>query len=130
MIEPEGVVHPIKDETAAHAVASAWRPALREVVSAFVHGDYALQKGVAFVEPVPSSTADHIKSYLESYGETLTELSEETWETSVSQWMSTHWDVLVDLWTVESGRSDMVLHARVLEVGESFRIEIYLVYVP
>jgi hypothetical protein len=44
--------------------------------------------------------------------------------------MSTHWDVLVDLWTVESGCSDMVLHAHVFEAGKSFRVEVYLVYVP
>lgn len=44
--------------------------------------------------------------------------------------MGTHWEVLVDLWTVESGASDLVLHAHVLEVKEGFRIELHLVYVP
>jgi hypothetical protein len=44
--------------------------------------------------------------------------------------MDPHWEVLVDLWTVESGPSDMVLHADVFEVENGFRIEIHAVYVP
>jgi len=62
--------------------------------------------------------------------ETLAELPDETWATSVSQWMGTHWEVLVDLWTVESGKSDLVLDARVFEQETGFRIEIHSVYVP
>jgi len=44
--------------------------------------------------------------------------------------MGTHWEVLVDLWTVESGKSDLVLDARVFEQETGFRIEIHSVYVP
>jgi hypothetical protein len=44
--------------------------------------------------------------------------------------MGTRWDVLIDLWTVESGRSDLVLDARVFEVPSGYRYEIHLVYVP
>jgi hypothetical protein len=55
---------------------------------------------------------------------------DDTWATSVSQWIDPHWEVLVDLWTVESGPSDMVLHADVFEVENGFRIEIHAVYVP
>jgi hypothetical protein len=127
---PDVIVHALKDERAAHPVATAWRPAFRGIVGAFAARDYALERGVESVAPVPPSTADSVKAYIKDYGETLTDLPEETWTTSVSQWMSTHWDVLVDLWTVESGCSDMVLHARVFEAGESFRVEVYLVYVP
>jgi hypothetical protein len=68
--------------------------------------------------------------YITDYGETLTELSEDTWKTSVAQWMGTHWDVLVDLRTIESGRSDMVLQAKVTETAKGFRVKIYMVYVP
>lgn len=44
--------------------------------------------------------------------------------------MISHWDVLVDLWTVESGASDLVLFARVFEVENGFRFEIASVHVP
>lgn len=49
---------------------------------------------------------------------------------SVSQWMGTHWEVLVDLWTIESGRSDLVLTVFVLETTDGFRFEIDSVHVP
>lgn len=65
------------------------------------------------------------------YGCTLTELTDETWETSVAQWMLGHWEILVDLRTLEEGRSDLVLHANVYPVGRGvYRFELYLVYVP
>jgi hypothetical protein len=121
---------PVKDEETAHPVASAWREAFRDVVKAFKQGDYVLATNVPMVAPVSSATADQIKTYVLDYGETLADLPDETWVTSVAQWMGTHWDVLVDLWTVESGRSDMVMDARVFEVETSFRIEILSVYVP
>jgi hypothetical protein len=44
--------------------------------------------------------------------------------------MRTYWDVLVDLWTVESGRSDLALILRVYESEEEFRFEIESVHVP
>jgi hypothetical protein len=61
------------------------------------------------------ATAEQIRRYLADYGCTLVELPEDTWQTSVSQWMETHWEVLVDLWTAEEGRSDLVLAGRVVE---------------
>ena len=44
--------------------------------------------------------------------------------------MGEYWEVLVDLYTVESGRSDMVLHARVFAENDGYRIEPGMVYVP
>jgi hypothetical protein len=120
----------VKDEETAHPVATAWREAFRDVVNAFRQGDYALATNIPMVAPVSSATVDQIKTYVLDYGETLADLPGETWATSVAHWMGTHWDVLVDLWTVESGRSDMVMSARVFEMERSFRIEIGAVYVP
>jgi hypothetical protein len=124
------VARAIKDEDKAHPVASAWRPTLKAIVDAFVRGDYALKKRIPFVAPVPLRKAQHMKKYVAAYGETLCPLPDATWSTSVAQWMGSFWEVLVDLWTVESGRSDMVLHVLVSEVRKGFRIEIHLVYVP
>jgi hypothetical protein len=120
----------IKDEDAEHPVASAWRPTLKKIVDAFVRGDYGLKKRIPHVAPVPPATARHMKKYVAEYGETLRTLPDDTWSTSVAQWMGNGWEVLVDLWTVESGRSDMVLHVFVSEVKTGFRIKIHLVYVP
>jgi hypothetical protein len=121
---------PVKDENTTQPIAIAWRATLRDIVEAFVQGDYALARGLHSVAPVPPATAEQIRRYIADYGETLIELPDERWETSVSQWMGTHWDVLVDLWTLESGESDMVLSARVFEVTNGFQIEIDSVHVP
>jgi hypothetical protein len=120
----------VKDEDAAHPVASVWRPLLRDVINAFVQGDYALVRGLRSIAPVPAGTAYQVRASIAAYGETLADLPDEAWRTSVSQWMGTYWDVLVDLWTVEAGSSDLVLSARIFEVADGFRIEIDSVYVP
>src|SRR5690242_3703501 len=97
----------VKDPDAAHPAAAAWRPVLCEIVRAFARGDYGLSRTVTGVDPVANDVADQIRSTVADYGATLVELPNETWETSCAQWMVGYWDVLVDLWTKEEGRSDL-----------------------
>ena len=121
---------PVKDESRAHSVAGAWRPILTDIVKALADGDCSLSRGVPGVASVVRATAEQIRDYLDDYGETLVDLPEETWRSSTSQWMGAHWDVLVDLWTLESGESDLVLSLRVFEVEGGYQFEIHSVYVP
>lgn len=123
-------VLPIKDGDASHPVPTAWRGPLRDVVNAFARADYALSREIPSVAPVSKRLAKQIPDALAGYGETLAELPDKTWRTSVAQWTGDHWEVLVDLWTVESGPSDLVLHADVFEAKDGFRIKLHLVYVP
>jgi hypothetical protein len=44
--------------------------------------------------------------------------------------MGQHWDILVDLWTAEEGRSDLVLGGKVVEGSAGPRLTIDMVYVP
>jgi hypothetical protein len=44
--------------------------------------------------------------------------------------MDGHWEVMIDLFTVEEGASDLVLALRVYEKGLSYSFDIQLVYVP
>lgn len=120
----------LKDPDAAHPIAGAWRPMLREVVRCFAQGDYGLARGIRGVEAVPVATAEQIRDYLADYGATLVELPDDTWETSVAQWTGTHWDILVDLWTVEEGRSDLVLAGHVVDRSTGPRLTFHMVYVP
>ncbi|WP_425480014.1 DUF7668 domain-containing protein [Aerolutibacter ruishenii] len=99
-------------------------------MAAFLAGDFALKAGVTGVEPIPEEIAAHIRSYIADYGATLTALPEDTWASSVCIWYGDHWKALVDLWTAEEGRSDLVLHADVTEAGPGFSIRVSLVYVP
>jgi hypothetical protein len=125
------MIDPIKDEDGAEQpIASAWRPVLAQIVSAFVEGDFALARGIPGVAPIDAETAEQIRDYIADYGETLVELPEETWHTSIAQWNGKRWDLLVDLFTAESGRSDMALSARVSEAGDGFHVVVELVYVP
>jgi hypothetical protein len=57
-------------------------------------------------------------------------LPEETWKTSACQWMRGYWDVLVDLFTVEEGASDLALAVRVYEEGSAYAFDIQSVHVP
>ena len=120
----------VKDEDTERPIPTAWRQQFREIVDAFVAGDFGLVRGVKGVSPVSAETAFHIKSYIEDYGATLVALPDASWSTSVCIWYGDHWKTLVDLWTQEEGRSDLVLHARVTEADLGFNIEVDLVYVP
>jgi hypothetical protein len=120
----------VKDASMQRAIPSVWRPVLREIVNAFVRGDYALSVGVPGVSPIPQKVADHIADYIQRYGETLVALPEDTWDTSVCIWTGIGWDTIVDLWTVREGRSDLILQTFVSETATGFRFEVHLVYVP
>lgn len=122
---------PVKDEESQRPIPTMWRPTIRQITSAFACHDYQLAKGISGVDAVPSDTAEGIRRYIADYGEELIELSEETWKSSVCIWMGNRWDVLVDLWTVAEGRSDLVLQLRIYETGDGdYKFSVYMVYVP
>jgi hypothetical protein len=120
----------LKDDEASHPIPGAWRSTLQLIVQAFVSGDYALSTPIAGVESVNDTTAAQISRYISDYGATLIDLPEATWSTSVAQWYGTHWEFVVDLWTKEEGRSDLVLSGRVTETDGAYTFNVYLVHVP
>ena len=132
MIDPlrAQVLSPTKDEDAPYPIPAAWRQTFREIVRAFVEGDYRLSRGLPHVRWLSAAKAEQIREYVADYGETLVELPEDTWRTSESQWMNEFWDVLVDLWTVGEGRSDLALTGRVFEIDGEYEFEVHSVYVP
>ncbi len=120
----------IKDESKEVSIPSIWRPVFCAIVNAFVKADYQLSVGVPSVDPISAETAKQIEEYINDYGETLIDLPQETWNTSVTQWMGNNWHVLVDLWTEGEGLSDMVLDVRVSDSQSGYLFEVYMVYVP
>ena len=119
----------LKDEEREHPVPSEWRPKLSDIAIALKDGNLRLL-GLPAVEPLDEATANGIASNMREYGATLIPLPEESWETSVCQWQLEYWEVLVDLFTAEEGRSDLVLHLKVFEQGGSFAFKVHSVYVP
>ena len=112
------------------AIPTIWRPIFSNIVNSFVEHDFGIRTGMRGVAPISNETAKQIEEYIDDYGETLIELSENTWDSSVCMWMGNRWDVLIDLWTEREGHSDLVLNAQVTEVGTDYLVSIYMVYVP
>lgn len=111
-------------------VPSLWRKTIHDIVEAFRENDFILARSVSNVSPVSREEATRFAEYIEDYGDDLGELPDETWETSVCEWVRDFWDVTVDLYTVSEGHSDMVLALRVREDGNSYVFEVRSVYVP
>jgi len=119
-----------KDESKEGPIPSVWRQVFRDIVGALVKGDFKLSAGVQGVSPVTDDDAEHMESYVRDYGETLVDLPEETWKSSVCIWTGRRWDAIVDLWTVREGRSDLVLHTFVRESEGGFKFDIHMIYTP
>lgn len=111
-------------------VPSVWRKTISEIVEAFKDEDFTLSRGVNRVRPISEDDAAGIEENIQDYGADLVSLPEETWNTSVCQWYGQHWDVMVDLYTVDEGASDLVLQLRVYEEAGDYIFEVHLVYVP
>ena len=118
----------LQKDDAEHAVPEPLRSTFRQIVEAFVRGDYQLRKhSIVGVRPVQPDTAKWIAESISAYGDTLAPLSEQTWDRSIYRWMDGHWMALVDLTTASEPVSDLALHAK-LHGAED--VEVYGVYVP
>lgn len=124
------LMHVVKDAENQRPLPAVWRPVFQAVVTALVSGDYRLSTPIPGLRPLSAETAEAIRDYIQEYGETLIALPEATWDSSICLWMGDYWDVLVDLWTLGEGRSDLVLQARVRESGSGYVYEVEGVYVP
>ena len=119
----------LEDEDREWPIPSEWRPTLRTIANALKDGNYSL-RGLGRVEQLDDDTAAAIADNIRAYGETLCELPDASWDTSVCQWQVEYWELLVDLFTIESGRSDLVAHIKVFEDDQGFTFKVHLVYVP
>lgn len=120
----------LKDERNQSLVPSVWRNTFSNIVEALKDGDFDAVRNVVGVRPISSEEAVRIAENIKGHGARLTSLPDATWETSACQWMRGYWDVLVDLYTVEEGASDLALSVRVYEEGSDYVFEIQSVHVP
>ncbi|BES71434.1 hypothetical protein RE428_24520 [Marinobacter nanhaiticus D15-8W] len=119
-----------KDQNNQTSIPTVWRSTLSAIVEAFKDGDYRIARNLVGVPSVSEEDAKQIKNNIVRYGATLTNLPDESWDTSVCQWMDGYWDVLVDLYTIEEGASDLALVVRVFEDPHSYVYEVQSVHVP
>mgnify|MGYP006155643247 CR=1 FL=1 len=120
----------IKDIENEHPIASHWRPIIKRAVNAFSQNDFGLSTPIENIKPIPVDIALANKNYVSDYGEVLISLPEDTWETSCARWMGDYWQIIVDLFTENEGRSDLVLNGRVMVKNGNISLEIGLIYVP
>lgn len=113
--------------TEQQPVPGRWRELLGQVADGIASGDFARLALVPGVEPMSEATAAQIRSCVSGYPATLVPLPVESWDTSVCMFNGVEWEVLVDLWTREEGRSDLVLHAF---ISQGNVVRVHAVYVP
>ena len=123
------VIEVVKDERMQRPIPHEWRPTIRAIVHVLISNDETAIS-IPNVLPVPSEQRVRMSGNINDYGANLIELPEETWETSVCQWMGAYWDALIDLFTLEEGRSDLALSVRVKEVDGQYRFEVMSIHVP
>lgn len=117
----------VKDGEREVSVPEVWRPTLVAIVDALVEGRAPSLPHVAPREPAMWAG---IQESIRAYGAHLRALPNEAWDASVCIWYGEVWDVLVDLYTEEEGRSDLVLHLHIRELDGEYRYEVVSAYVP
>ena len=125
-----GAVEPVKDGTSQQPVATAWRSDLSAVVCRLAKGDHALQDRPSRVAPVSNEVAEQMRRSVNDYGQKILPLPDESWRSSIAQWMGGYWEVLIDLWTAEEGESDLVLFVSARELDGDYTFEIVSLHVP
>jgi hypothetical protein len=116
-----------KVEGKEQPVPTGWRLALKTIADAFAEGRIPTGEGI---RSVTADTAKINFQNIEDYPDATGPPTDASWDSSICVWMGNQWDVLVDLSTVSGERSDLVLHAKVFEVGGGTEIEPGLIYVP
>lgn len=120
----------LQDEDNERPVPTAWRRTLIDIVQSFKEGDFRLERGIDGVQSVSVQEANRLSGNIAAYGDQLASLPEATWRTSIYRWMRGYWDVLIDLYTVREGSSDLVLFVRVYEKNGKYSFEVQSINVP
>lgn len=122
---------PAKDADVEFPVPEVWRPTLRAIVDSLVRRDAVLGAGLPVVDPVSADVTQLCLRAVDDYDDvTLIPLPDEAWDASVARWAGDRWRCLVDLWTEQEGRSDLVLDVDGLECKPGHHFRVHLVYVP
>lgn len=121
-----------KENDGKSPIPEAWRPTLSSLVDSLARRDALIGAGLPNVDPASPELSTHCHDAVDEYGDvTLVPLPEKAWDSSVAVWWGDdRWECLVDLWTAQEGRSDLVLHVNVVKGEPGYQFSVYLVYVP
>ena len=91
-------------------VPTIWRETIVQIVEAFKDKDFARINTIPNVEFIDLEYAAEIAENINDYGTHLISLPKETWDSSTCLYMENNrWDAIVDLFTEEEGRSDLII---------------------
>lgn len=119
-----------KDSEVEQPIPNEWKDALYEIVEDIRNCRLQSREVTGGSYVVDPADADRIYENIDAYGEKLARLHEESWDTSICRWMTTYWYILIDLFTVDEGASDLVLVVNGHEVERSYRFDVQSVHVP
>jgi len=119
----------IKCEDQELPVPTEWRKPLTDIVECRASGEFSKLSSLPAVTLEGGWGWQDIETYIKDYGCKLTSLPEESWRTSIYLWMGGYWEVLVDLFTVEEGRSDLALFVRAFPREGPYIFQIMSVHV-
>lgn len=120
----------IKDEEIEQQIPLEWRDTLELIVEDIKNRNLQTREVAGHRCIVDRGVDAEVYRNIESYGEELDSLSDEVWESSICRWMGDHWRALIDLNTISSGLSDLVLFLDVTEDKNSFVFHVLSVHVP
>lgn len=112
-------------------IPTIWRDTIILIVDAFKDKDFAGLNTITNVELIDLEYASELAEYIVDYGAHLISLSKDTWNTSVCLYMEDEfWKAIIDLFTAEEGRSDLILDLHIFKKQNQFEFQINGIYVP
>ena len=111
-------------------IPSIWRDCIIQIVEAFKDKDFGRLNTLPSVQCIDLAYAEEIAENIDAYGAHLISLAEESWHTSVCIYMENEsWKAIIDLFTVEEGRSDLILDLFIVKKENQFIFQINNIYV-
>ncbi|OTG99754.1 hypothetical protein [Acinetobacter sp. ANC 4973] len=112
-------------------IPSIWRDCIIQIVEAFKDKDFGRLNTLPSVQCIDLAYASEIAENIDAYGAHLISLAEESWHTSVCIYMENEsWKAIIDLFTVEEGRSDLIIDLFIFKKENQFIFQINNIYVP
>lgn len=112
-------------------IPSIWRECIIQIIEAFKDKDFGRLNTLPSVQCIDLAYAAEIAENIDAYGAHLISLAEESWHTSVCIYMKNEsWKAIIDLFTVEEGRSDLIIDLFIFKKENQFIFQINNIYVP
>ncbi|OTG67486.1 DUF7668 domain-containing protein [Acinetobacter silvestris] len=119
------------DSALQSPIPTIWRDTIVLIVEAFKDKDFARLNTIPDVQFIDLEYALELAESIVNYGAHLISLSKDAWDTSVCLYMQNDfWIAIIDLFTVEEGRSDLILDLRIFKKENQFEFQINGIYVP